>query len=84
MPWGVHDVDFCLVKKERRVFGEDRNAALAFEIVRIHHAFDERLIRAENSALAQHGIHKRGLAMVHMGDDRDVSNRRRHIGCLRK
>jgi hypothetical protein len=31
-------------------------------------------IRAERAALLQHGIHKGGLAMVDVRDDRDIAN----------
>ena len=32
------------------------------------------LIGAENSALAEHGVDERGLAVVHVGDDGDIAN----------
>jgi hypothetical protein len=31
------------------------------------------LIRAEDAALAEHGVHQRGFAMVHVRDDGDIA-----------
>ena len=36
------------------------------------------LVRAENSALAEHGVDERGLAMVYVGDDGDIADRHFH------
>ena len=74
----VHDVDLGVVVGNRRIFRENRDAALALQIVRVHHARDQFLVLAENPALAQHGVHERRLPMVHVGDDGDIANRRRH------
>ncbi len=58
---------------DRRVFRHDRNAALALEIHRIHDAFGDMLVGAENAALVQQGIDQSGLAVIDVGDDRDVA-----------
>jgi hypothetical protein len=55
------------------VLGEDGDAALALEVVRIHDALDEVLVRGEGARLAQQLVDERGLAVVDVGDDRDVS-----------
>ena len=60
--------------KHGRVLGENRDSALAFQIVRVHHAFGDRLVVAEGAALAQHGVNQRGLAVVDVGDDSDIAN----------
>ena len=70
----VDDVDLRVVEKQRRVLGENRDAALAFQVVRVHHALDEFLVGAKDAALAQHGIDQRGLAVVNVRDDRDIAN----------
>ncbi len=70
----VDDVDPDVPPDDRGAFGEDRDAALALELVRIEGAFGNLLVGAERAALAQHRIDQRGLAMVDMGDDRDVAN----------
>jgi hypothetical protein len=43
----VHDVDADVAPVDRGAFGEDRNAALALEIVRIHRPFGDLLVGAE-------------------------------------
>src|SRR5262249_52483974 len=71
----VDDVDFYVVIKDRRVFGEDSNAALALQFVGVHDALDYVLVGAERAALFQHGVNQRSLAMVDVGDDSDIADR---------
>ena len=40
------------------------------------------LVGAEGAALLQHGVHQRGLAVVHVRDDGDVANARTQNGFL--
>ena len=49
-------------------------AALAFEIAGVHHAVNDRLIFAVHAALLEHLIDQRGLAMVDVRDDCNVTN----------
>ena len=70
----VDDVDFGVVEKKSGILGENRDAALAFEVVGIHYAFDNFLIGAENAALPEHGVDQSGFAVVNVGDDGDVAN----------
>ena len=56
-----------------RVLGQDRDAALALQVVRIHDPLAELLARVERLALAQQLVDQRGLAVVDVGDDRDVA-----------
>lgn len=56
------------------VFGQDGDAALAFQVVGIHYAVGHLLVFAEHAALLEHFVHQRGLAVVYMGDDGDVAN----------
>ena len=70
----VDDVDLYVVIEDGRVLGEDGNAALALQFVRIHHPFDVVLVGAKGAALLQHGIDQRGLAVVNVGDDGDIAN----------
>ncbi len=55
------------------VLGEDGDAALALQVVGIHDALGHLLVLAEGVRLAQEAIHQRGLAVVHVGDDGDVT-----------
>jgi hypothetical protein len=72
----VHDIDFCFPEKESGIFRQDGDAALALEVVRVHYPVHDSLVGAEDAGLAKHGVHERGLAVVHVSDDRDVSNGR--------
>jgi len=70
----VHNIDFCAGIEHGRVLGKNRDAALAFQIVRVHDALGDGLVVAERAALAEHGVNQRGLAVIHVGDDGDVAN----------
>jgi len=79
---GVEDVDavdlaavlaFADGVGHRAVLREDRDAALALERVRVHHAGLARGPEFDDAGLGQHGVDKRGLAMVDVGDDCDVA-----------
>ena len=74
----VDDVDLAAVEVDGRVLGEDGDAALALELVRVHHALGHLLVGAKGAGLAQHGVDERGLAMVDMGDDGDIAYRLVH------
>ena len=74
MAGGVDDVDFDAVIAHAGNFGEDGDAALAFQVVGIHDAVDVFLVGAEDAALIEHGVDESGLAMVHVGDDGDVAD----------
>ncbi len=75
----VHDVDERVVKRQRRILGQNCDAALALEVVRVHDAVHDRLIAPEDAALAQHGVDQRGLAVVHVRDDGDVADILVHV-----
>ena len=51
----IADVDQQVVVMHGRVLGEDRDAALALEIVAVHHAVCDLLVGAERAALPQQG-----------------------------
>ena len=72
--WRIDNVDLGILVMNRRVLGQNRNAALFFKIVRVHDAIGNSLVRAEGAGLAEHGIDKRGLAVVDVRDDGDVAN----------
>ncbi len=55
------------------ILGQDRDATLALEVVRIHYPFSYLLVVAENTRLLEQPIHQRGLAVVDMGDNRNIS-----------
>ncbi len=77
------DLDFGSVARAWRrmvedggVLGQDGDAALALQLVGVHHALDVGLVGAEDAALVQHGVDQRGLAVVDVRDDGDVAKTR--------
>ncbi len=72
----VDDVDLDVVVEDRGVLGQNGDAALALQFVGVHHPLDVGLVGAEDAALVQHGVHQRGLAVVHVRDDGDIANTR--------
>ena len=69
----VDDVDVGAVVVDGAVLGEDGDAALALQVVRVHHALGHLLVRGEGAGLAQQLVDERGLAVVDVGDDGDVA-----------
>ena len=72
----IHDVDVVILVFERGVLGADGDALFLFQIHGIHQAFFGRfvLVLAEGSRLLEQTIHERGLAVVNVRDDSDISN----------
>jgi hypothetical protein len=52
----------------------DRDAALALEILAVHHALGDALVLAKGTRLALEAVDQRGLAVVDVRDDRDVAD----------
>jgi hypothetical protein len=71
---GVDDVDLDVAVRDGGVLGEDGDAALALQVVAVHHARLRDLVGAEALGLLEHGVHEGGLAVVDVGDDGDVAD----------
>ncbi len=71
---GIHDVDADAFPCDGGKLGQDGDAALAFEVVRIHRAIRDHLASAEGSRLAQESVDQSGLAVIDVGDDGDVAH----------
>ena len=56
------------------IFGENGDAAFAFDIVAVQKTFLHFLVVAEDLGLFDDLIDERGLPVVHVRDDRDVSD----------
>ena len=69
----VDDVDLHVAVLHGRVLGEDRDALLALEVVRVHDALVDVLVLAEGARLPEHRVDERRLPVVDVGDDRDVA-----------
>ena len=65
----VHDVDDGVAVLDRRVLGEDRDAALLLELARVHDELLDVLAGAEGAALLEQRVHERRLAVVDVRDD---------------
>src|SRR5205085_12031912 len=70
----IHDVDLDAAEAHAGDLGEDGDAALALELVRVHDTLHHGLVVAKDAALFEHGVHQRGLAMIHVRDDSDIAN----------
>ena len=70
----VNDVDPIAVPLESGVLRANGDSFFALEIHRIHHALLNLLIGAKRSRLAQQLIDQRGLAVIDVRNDGDVTN----------
>ena len=76
---GVDDVDladdaFGVAVGHGDIFGEDGDAAFAFERVVVEDEFaGDRCAAAEHAGLAEHGVDERGFAVIDVGDDGDIA-----------
>ena len=70
----VDDVDLHALVGDGDVLGQDRDAALAFQVVGVENLLADQLRFAEPAALAQHAIDQPRLAVVDVGDDGDVAD----------
>ena len=57
---------------DRAVLREDRDAALALDVVVVHHPLADVEVLGERARLHQQLVDERGLAVVDVRDDRDV------------
>ena len=73
MAGGVDNVDLNTVVNAAAVFCQNRNAALAFNVAAVHHAFGHLLVFAKSASLLEQLVYQSGFAVVNMGDDRDVA-----------
>ena len=75
----VDDVQLHVADADGGVLGEDRDPLLALEIERVHDALGDVLVLAERAGLPEQRVDERRLAVVDMGDDRDVPD---VVACL--
>jgi len=79
---GVDNVDLAAFKDDGGVLGQDGDAALPLQFVRVHHPIGDLFVGSEGSRLTEHGVHQRGLSVVNVGNDGDISNRLGHRGAF--
>jgi hypothetical protein len=79
MTGGVYNIDldrlarFWVLERDGGIFCENGDAALAFEVVRIHHALGYLLVLAKGMGLAQQPIDQGGFAVVNVRNNGDIS-----------
>ena len=73
---GIDNVDFVIVIEDRSLFCGNCNSPLMFLVHGIHNKRLRhfRLIIAKGVGLFQETINKRGLTMVNVSDNRNISN----------
>ena len=69
----VDDIDAHVLPDDRSRLGENGDAALALEIVGIHHPLGDALVFAKRARLLEQAVDERGLAMIDVGDDGDIA-----------
>ena len=74
VPRRVDDVEAHAAPGDRGAFGEDGDAALALEVVRIHRPLRHRLMGAHGTAFPEQDVDERRLAVVDVRDDREVAD----------
>ena len=79
---GVDDVDAGVLPDDRGRLGQDGDAALLLEVVRVHRPLLDPLILAEGAGLLEQLVDERGLAVVDVGDDGDVAQL--HLRCPKR
>jgi len=70
----VDDVDLDVAVAHRDVLSEDCDATLALLVVGVEHLIDDLLIVAEDVRGLQEAVHDGGLAVVDVGNDRNVAD----------
>ena len=69
----IDDIYPIVFPGNRGCLGHDRDAALFFEVIRIHDALGDALILAEGAGLLQEPVDEGRLAVVDVGYDGDVA-----------
>ena len=70
----IDDIDTVAIPFDRGRLGENGDAALALDIIGIHRAFDGFLVFAICAGLFEQFVDQRCLAVVNVGDDRDITH----------
>jgi len=71
---GVHDVDAQVAARYRSTFSQNGNTAFFFQIALIHNAGIDVLVGAESATLLQHLVDQSGFAMIHVGNNGNITD----------
>jgi hypothetical protein len=69
----IDDIHHDTVIGDAAVLRENRDTLLALELARVHDPVGHVLVLSKHASLAEHGVDKRGLAMINVCNDRDIS-----------
>ncbi len=69
----VDNIDARIAVADGGVFRQDGDTALALQVVGVHDLADHLFVVPKHAALPKQGVDDRGLAVVDMGDDRNVA-----------
>ena len=72
MSGGIDDIDLGVSVHDGGVLGQNGDTALALQIITIHDAVVDDLVGAENARLTEELVDQSGLAVVNVGNDRDI------------
>ena len=70
----IDDVYLRAFPVNRTVLGRDGDASLTFQLQAVHDPVIDFLSRPDKTALSEHGVNKRGLPVVHVGNNGDVTH----------
>src|SRR6202012_416405 len=73
VPGGVHDVDGQPAVAYRGVLGQDGDALFPLQVAGVHDPLGHVGVGPERAGLPQHRVDQRGLAVVDVRDDGDVT-----------
>src|SRR3954447_22573485 len=74
----VYDIDVHAFVVNGPVLGKYGDTAFTLDVVGIHHAFGNMLVRGKGACLMQQLVHERRLPMVDVGDDCDIAYGSKH------
>src|SRR6266508_4945746 len=74
VPGRVDDVDLNAAVPDGGVPGKDRDPLLALEVHRVEHPLGDLLVLPERARLPEHRVDERRLAVIDVGDDRDIAD----------
>ena len=69
----IDDVDVSALIIDRRVLGENGDAALPLQIIAVHDPLSHVLVGGKSPRLVEQLIYQRSLAVVHVCNDGDIA-----------
>ena len=71
---GIHNIDLIVLVMDGGILCQNGDAPLPLQVAGVHHPLHRGLIFPVDAALLQHFVHQGGLAVVDVGNDRNVSD----------